>query len=86
MGWVWLGIKLLLLFVIVQVGFYVNSYGWDRAIRNAGWIGGIVWGLLEDMLNQNNGGAQKQPRGMRGRGQSNYHKAYGQARAGGRYN
>lgn len=83
MGWVWLGIKLLLLFVVVQVGFYVNSYGWDKAIRNAGWIGGIAWGLLEDMLNQNNGGGQKQPRGTRSRAQNN---AYGQARAGGRYN
>lgn len=84
MGWIWLGIKLLLLLVVVQVGLYVNSYGWDRAIRNAGWLGGIVWGLLEEMLNQNNGGQQRQPRGTRSRGQNNYNNAYGQGRGRGR--
>lgn len=69
MGWVWLGIKLLLLLAAVQVGFYVNSYGWERAAKNAGWLGGIAWGLLEDMLNQNNG-QQRQPRGTRSRAQN----------------
>lgn len=81
MGWVWLGIKLLLLLVTVQVGWYINSYGWDRAFRNASWIGGIAWGLLEDFLNQKNGGQQRQPRGTRSRGQNN---AYNQ-RGNGRY-
>lgn len=83
MGWVWLGIKLILLLVVVQVGFYVNSYGWERAASQAGWLGGIVWGLLEDAMNQNQGGQQRQPRGTRGRGQNNY--AYGQADGRGRY-
>lgn len=86
MGWVWLGVKLLLLFSVVQVGFYINSYGWDKAIRNAGWFGGIVWGLLEDILNQDNGGGQRRPRGTRSRGQNNYNNAYGQSRGGRRYN
>jgi len=72
MGWVWLGIKLMLLLVVVQVGFYVNSYGWERAMGQAGWLGGIVWGLLEDAMNQNQSGQQRQPRGTRGRGQKNY--------------
>lgn len=84
MGWVWLGIKLLLLLVTLQVGWYINSYGWDRAFRNASWIGGIGWGLLEDFLNQKNGGQQRPPRGTRSRGQSNYNNAYGQ-RGNGRY-
>lgn len=86
MGWVWLGIKLLLLLVMVQAGWYINSYGWDRALRNASWIGGIAWGLLEDLLNQNNGGQQRPPRGTRSRGQNNYNNAYGQRRGNGGYN
>lgn len=88
MGWVWLGVKMILLLVLVQVGIYINSYGWERALRDAGWLGGIGWGLLEDMLNDNQGGQQRQPRGTRRRGQSgqNYNDyAYRQERGRGRY-
>lgn len=88
MGWVWLGIKLFLLLVVVQIGLYVNSYGWERAIRQAGWFGGIAWGVLEDMLNENQDGQQRQPRGTRRRGQKNYdygQYAYGQGGGRGRY-
>lgn len=84
MGWVWLGVKLVLLLVVVQLGMYINSYGWDRAIRQAGWLGGIGWGLLEDMLNQD---GNRQPRGTRSRGQAynNNDYGYGQGRTRGRY-
>ena len=87
MGWVWLAVKLVLVAVMVQVGLYVNSYGWERAIRNAGWLGGIGWGLLEDMLNQNQNQQQRQPRGTRSRGQSGYNNNYNERGygAGGRY-
>lgn len=89
MSWVWLGVKILLLLVLAQAAVYVNSYGWDRAIRNAGWLGGIGWGLLEDMLNQNQGqgGQRAQPRGTRRRNQNydNDYNAYGQGRGRGRY-
>ena len=87
MSWVWLGIKLILLLLVVQLGFFVNSYGWESAIRNAGWIGGIGWGLLEDLINQNQGGQQRQPRGTRRRAQNNYgydDQAYGQGQGRGR--
>lgn len=76
LGWVWLGIKLLFLLVIVQVGLYVNSYGWERAVRTAGWFCGIIWGLLEEFLNENNGQQQTQPRGTRVRTQNNYNDRY----------
>lgn len=88
MGWVWLGVKLILVLVFIQLGVYINSYGWDKAIRDAGWLGGIGWGLLEDVLNQNQG-QQRTPRGARGRGQAaydtGYNNAYGQGRRTGRY-
>ncbi len=88
MGWVWLGIKLILLLIVMQVGFYINSYGWEKALNQAGWLGGIAWGLLEDYLDQNKGGQHRQPRGTRRRGHNNYNSndyAYGQAGARGRY-
>ncbi|KAK5947562.1 hypothetical protein PMZ80_001715 [Knufia obscura] len=85
MGWVWLGVKMVLLMAVVQVGFYVNSYGWERAMNQAGWVGGIVWGLLEDALNKDHGGQQRQPRGTRRRGQNGYNNNdYGYPQAGGR--
>lgn len=86
MGWVWLGIKLFLLLAVVQIMFYINSFGLDRTMRNAGWIGGIAWGFLEDALNNNQGTQQRQPRGTRGRGQNNYNQYNAGAGARGRYN
>lgn len=89
MGWVWLGVKMVLLLFIVQLGWYVNQYGWERAARDAGWAGGIVWGLLEEFMNQDQGGQQRQPRGTRRRGQNNYNRnddyGYGQRTRTGRY-
>lgn len=80
-GWIWLGVKLLLLLVCVQIGFYVSTHGLDNTLRQAGWVGGIVWGLLEDVVNGNSqhvfGQQQQQqqqqgipPRGMRSRAQA----------------
>lgn len=89
MGWVWLGIKLVLVLIMVQVGFYINSYGWERAISQAGWLGGIAWGILEDAMDQKQGGQARQPRGTRRRGQNNNNNynnyGYGQADGRGRY-
>lgn len=88
MGWVWLGVKVILLLAVVQVGMFVNSYGWERAIKQAGWLGGIGWGLLEDMLNQNQN-QNRPPRGTRQRGQNAYNtygdNEYGQRRGGAQY-
>lgn len=88
MGWVWLGIKLILVLFAVQIGVYINSYGWERALRDAGWLGGIVWGMLEDVLNDNQTGQQRQTRGTRRRGQSGYNyddNTYRSGRGRGRY-
>lgn len=86
MGWVWFGVKILLFLVLAQAAVYVNSYGWERAMRNAGWLGGIGWGLLEDMLNQGQGqgGQRGQPRGTRRRNQNYDDNSYGYGQGGGR--
>jgi len=86
MGWVWLGVKLMVVLFIVQLGWYVNQYGWERAANNAGWIGGIAWDFAEQFLNQDARGQQKQTGGTKSRGKNtrNYNDyGYGQ-RAGGR--
>lgn len=82
-SWIWLGAKLLLLLVCVQIGFYVSTHGLDNTVRQAGWVGGIVWGLLEDMVNGNSqqayGQQQQQrttPRGMRSRAQARADRQY----------
>ena len=46
MWWIALAFKLVLLLVIVQLGFYVHSYGWEKTLRDAGWL----WGILEGFL------------------------------------
>jgi hypothetical protein len=47
LGWVMFFVKLGLVLGMVQVGWYVNQYGWEKAARDAGWIGGVVWGWVE---------------------------------------
>lgn len=90
MGWIWLGVKMIIVLFIVQLGYYVNQYGWERAAKDAGWIGGIAWGMLEDFMNESQGSQQRQPRGTRRRGQNNYDRSYndytyGQRAGRGRY-
>lgn len=69
MGWVIMLVKFVIILVGVQVVVYVNKYGWENAIRDASWWGGIVWGFVEEMLEGSDGG-QKAPRGTRSRGSS----------------
>jgi Nuclear pore assembly and biogenesis len=46
MWWVMLALKLCLILVAVQVGWYVSKYGWEKTLNDAGW----AWGLLEGFL------------------------------------
>ena len=51
-GWLFFFIKLGLILLAVQTFFYVQTYGWDKALRDAGWLGGMVWGFVEQAYNQ----------------------------------
>jgi hypothetical protein len=48
MWWIMLALKLCLVLVAVQVGWYVSQYGWEKTLNDAGW----VWGLLEGFLGE----------------------------------
>ena len=48
MWWVMLALKLCLILVAVQVGWYVSQYGWEKTLNDAGW----VWGLLEGFIGE----------------------------------
>jgi hypothetical protein len=46
MWWVMLALKLCLLLVVMQVGWYVSQHGLEQTLNDAGWL----WGLLEGFL------------------------------------
>lgn len=69
-GWVWFAVKLLLILFAVQIGFYINSVGLERAMTSVGWIGSVAWSMAQAALEQDPG-QQRQPRGTRRRGQNN---------------
>lgn len=48
MWWAMLALKLCLILVAVQVGWYVSKYGWEKTLNDAGW----AWGLLEGFLGE----------------------------------
>jgi hypothetical protein len=48
MWWVMLALKLCLILLAVQVGWYVSKYGWEKTLNDAGW----AWGLLEGFLGE----------------------------------
>jgi hypothetical protein len=48
MWWVMLVLKLCLILAVVQVGWYVSKYGWEKTLNDAGW----AWGLLEGFLGE----------------------------------
>lgn len=50
MWWIMLALKLSLLLVLVQVGWYVSQYGLEKTLNDAGWL----WGLLEGFLAETN--------------------------------
>ena len=59
MSWVLFFIKIGFVLFLVQTFFYVQTYGWQKALRDAGWAGGIVWGFVEEAYNQAGNGQDK---------------------------
>jgi hypothetical protein len=48
MWWIMLALKICLLLVVVQVGWYMSQYGLEKTLNDAGWL----WGLLEGFLGE----------------------------------
>ncbi|KIW86095.1 hypothetical protein Z517_01489 [Fonsecaea pedrosoi CBS 271.37] len=49
-GWAILVIKLALVLVLINCAFYVNRYGWYKALADAQWLVALVWGFVEDRV------------------------------------
>lgn len=67
LSWIVLLLKIALLLLLVQGVVYVQQYGWQMALRDAGWLGGIVWNFVEDAMQDNETGqyGQRNYRGGR---------------------
>ena len=62
-----------MLLLVVQVGLYVQANGWEKSVRDAGWLAGLVWGWAEEMVggqgtNAYAYGAAGRARGTNGKG------------------
>ena len=65
-SWLFFFIKIGLLLVAIQIGFYVHAYGGQRALRDAGWLGGLVWGFVEEAMQEAQTDRRDGARGSRG--------------------
>lgn len=61
MWWIMLAFKLCLLLLVVQVGWYVSQYGWEKTLSDAGW----VWGIVEGFVGETGAQAQGSTNGRR---------------------
>ncbi|KIW90709.1 uncharacterized protein Z519_08492 [Cladophialophora bantiana CBS 173.52] len=52
-GWVVLLAKIALVLMALQCVFYVNRYGWHKALSDAEWAFRILWGYVEDKVMNN---------------------------------
>lgn len=68
MWWIMLAVKLCLVLVVVQVGWYVSQYGWEKTLNDAGWIWGILEGFVGETGTQASGVARGSRAGATGRG------------------
>jgi len=41
--------------VAINMVLYVNRYGWNKALNDAEWAFGLLWGLVEDKVMNRNG-------------------------------
>jgi hypothetical protein len=56
-AWVIFLVKIALIAAVVNAAFYVNSVGLNKSLKDAEWLLGIVWGLVEDRFtNSGNSG------------------------------
>ena len=69
MWWIMLALKLCLILVAVQVGWYVSQYGWEKTLNDAGWLWGLLEGFLGETGAQLGGSTRSRPTaaGTRGR-------------------
>lgn len=65
-GWIVLAVKLCIVLIAVQALIYINTYGWDKAMNDATWVGNMMYDFAEDAI-QNAGLDDNIPRGMRPR-------------------
>lgn len=47
MGWVWFVLQLGAVVAMMQLVYYVNAYGWEKALEDAGWVAAMLWGSVE---------------------------------------
>ncbi|KAI1611090.1 hypothetical protein EDD37DRAFT_649164 [Exophiala viscosa] len=83
-AWVVFGLKIVMVIAAVNVAFYVNSVGVQKALGDAEWVVGLVWGFVEDKVT-NSGGSEKTggPFGYYGGGRQQVPLTGGKKKAGG---
>ncbi len=68
MSWVRFLMKIGMVLLLIQAVLYVQAYGWEKAVRDAGWVGGLAWGWAEEAFNGIGGqGVNEYPYGVTGR-------------------
>ena len=81
MWWIIFAVKIAVLLLVLQVGFYVHNYGWEKTLRDLGWLWGLAEGffpqLAEMGMNTGNTGGGRNTRtaprvGRAGRQQPTY--------------
>jgi Nuclear pore assembly and biogenesis len=65
-SWFYFLVKIGLVLLVIQAVFYVQAYGLQKALRDAGWLGGIVWGFVEETYNQSGAAREDRSYGSRG--------------------
>ena len=54
-AWIMFFVKIAIILVLVNVAFYVNRYGFNKALNDVEWIFGLLWGLVEDKMMNGSG-------------------------------
>ena len=84
MSWVRFFVKIGVVLFVIQAGLYVQAYGWEKSVRDAGWVGGLVWGWAEQAFEGVGGqGTNKYPYGAGGRGGGSGEKGWMNTSGGG---
>ncbi|EXJ78607.1 hypothetical protein A1O1_09008 [Capronia coronata CBS 617.96] len=84
-AWVLFLVKIGLLFLLANMVVYVNRYGWERALSDAEWAVGLVWGFVADKQTGNKtGGWLSGARGSGGGNGNSWSFANGNGNGGGR--
>ncbi|KAL5341865.1 nuclear pore assembly and biogenesis-domain-containing protein [Aspergillus crustosus] len=79
MFWVWLGIRLAWWATVVSLGVYMYQAGWERVLRDAGFLFSFLVGLLEQFgkgLEESTAAGAGAGAGAGGRGQAGSREGY----------